>query len=138
MAGSGVTGESVTRFSVPPLWTLPAPLAVTHSAPPTTATPLGALPTLIVFTTVFVAGSIRDPVPLVLLVSQTDSSTAMVVGLAPASMLALMVPELGSIWDTIPSKVLATQRNPLATATPAGPFPTAMVLTTLFASGLIL
>ena len=130
MAGSI---ESRSRFirtvSVPPRWPAPDCRTLTRTFPPDER---DALRPVSDGDPARDAGSCADrfarSVPSNWLLTQTPrESAATAVGPSPVGMTATTEFVVGSIRETVPSRLFATHAAPPPNATPAGPFPTGIV-----------
>ena len=98
-----------TTLSTPPRWLVRGPRALTQTPSPVKAIPPGLLPTLVVFVTRFVFGSIRETVPPKRLATQTESGpVATVLGPRPTGMVKRTLLRSGSIRETVSSRLFAT------------------------------
>ena len=84
----------------------------TQSSPPSSAMPAGALPILIVATTLLVDGSMRETVRAAVFDTQIDPAPLARAEAPSPTAMSTRAPEAGSIRVTTPSPVLATQMRP--------------------------
>ena len=94
---------------------VPSNRLVTHTAPSPTAMPAGPfpIPSVMVSTTLFVSGLIRDKEGPPLFTTQTASDPrAIAVGSSPTGMESTMACSFGSIRVTVPASGLVTHAAP--------------------------
>ena len=128
-AGSMESGVDVSMTNVPPrCWARGR--TPTHSLPPAAVSAVGAPPTLVVPTTAFRFGSIRDTVPEYWFATHTKPpATASATGPLPTGIVATTEPRNGSIRETVESSPLATHTAPAPAARATGPCGTLTVAT---------
>src|SRR5215207_1933288 len=128
-SASGRPATRTTSVSIPRPGstrdTVPSSTFATHTAPSPTATAPAPLPTAMSSrTTVLEAGLIWESVRPVASVTQTAPSPAAMPPGVPRTRMTGRSSRSGSIRDTVPSTLFATQTDPRPTVTAVGPFPT--------------